>query len=95
MSRLGVGNSMSLHAIGLWKATVGAEAWEESVLKVDDGLAHFLVPTQQVVVIDGDLQVLVMGEEAGHLKGPGYTETKQDIQLCFYPTQTQIYNYYN
>ena len=81
---------MSLHAIGLWKATVRAEAREESVLQIDDGLAHFLVPTQQVEVIDGDLQILVMGEEAGHLKRPGFTETKQDIQLCFQPTQTKI-----
>lgn len=59
------------HAVSLRQATVGVVSGQEAVLQVDHGLADLLVTGQQVIVVDGDFQVFVLGQEAGHLVQPG------------------------
>lgn len=61
---------ISLHAVGLWQATVGIVSGQEAVLQVNHGLADLLVTGQEIVVIDGDFQVFVLGQETRHLKHP-------------------------
>lgn len=61
---------MSLHAVGLWQAAVGVISGQEAVLQVDHCLANLLVAAQEIVVIDRDFQVFVLGQETRHLKHP-------------------------
>lgn len=56
------------------KTTIGVVSGQEAVLQVDHRLANFLVASQQIVVVDGDLQVLVLWEETRHLEHPNDTE---------------------
>lgn len=58
-------------AVGLWQATVGVVSGQEAVLQVDHGLADLLVTGQQVIVVDRDFQVFILGQETGHLIQPG------------------------
>lgn len=44
-----------LRAVALRQATAGPVARQESVLQIDDCLAHFLISAQQVIVIDCNL----------------------------------------
>lgn len=61
---------MSLHAVGLWQAAVGVIARQEAVLQVNHCLADLLITAQEIVVINRDFQVLVLGQETRHLKHP-------------------------
>lgn len=71
MSSFCIMSSHDLHAVGLWEATIGPEARQESVLQVDDGLTYFLICGQEVVVVHRNLQVFVLWYEAGELEHPG------------------------
>lgn len=66
----------SLHAVGLWQATVGVVSGQQTILQVDHGLSDLLVPGQEIVVVDGDLQVLVLGQVACHLKHPEWEQSE-------------------
>lgn len=44
-----------LRAVGLRQATAGPVVRQESVLQIDDCLAHFFISAQQVIVIDCNL----------------------------------------
>lgn len=44
-----------LHTVSLWQATAGPETREESVLQINDCLAHFFIPGQHVIVIHTNL----------------------------------------
>lgn len=44
-----------VHAVGLWQAAAGPVARQESVLQIDDCLAHFFISAQQIIVIDCNL----------------------------------------
>lgn len=59
-----------VHAVGLWQATIGVVSRQEAVLQVDHSLADLLVTSQEIIVIDGDLQVFVLGQETRHLEHP-------------------------
>lgn len=61
---------MSLRAVSLWEAAVRIISRQQAVLQVNHRLANFLITSQEVIVIDRDLQVLVLGQETGHLKHP-------------------------
>lgn len=61
---------ISLHAVGLWQATVGVISGHEAVLQVNHCVADFVVTIQEIIVIDGDFQVFVLGQETRHLKHP-------------------------
>lgn len=67
-----------LHAVGLWKATVGVISGQEAVLQVNHCLADFVVTIQEIIVVDWDFQVFVLGQETRHLKHP--KQTKGSIQ---------------
>lgn len=58
------------HAVSLWQATAGPETGQQTVLQIDDGLADFFVPAQQVVVVHCDLQIFVLWQVAGQLEHP-------------------------
>lgn len=59
-----------LHAIRLRQSTVRTKTWEETILQVDHRLSDFLISSQQVVIIDRNLQVFVLWEETWELKHP-------------------------
>lgn len=41
-----------LHAVSLWKATVGVISGQEAVLQVNHCLADFVVTIQEIIVVD-------------------------------------------
>lgn len=62
---------MYVHTVSLWQATARPVTRQESVLQIDDCLAHFFISAEQVIVIHSNLQVLVLRDKAGQLKHPG------------------------
>lgn len=62
---------ISLHAVCLRQATIGVVSRQEAVLQVNHSLADLLITGQEIIVIDGDLQVFVLGQETRHLEHPG------------------------
>lgn len=69
---------ISLHAVSLRQATIGVVSRQEAVLQVNHSLADLLVTSQEIIVIDGDLQVFVLGQETRHLEHPEQTERVSD-----------------
>lgn len=69
-SDLTLPHGVSLRAICLRQATVGVISGQEAVLQVNHCLTNLLVAGQEIVVVDRDFQVLVLGQVTRHLKHP-------------------------
>lgn len=73
-----IGGGVCSHAVGLRQAAVGVVSGQETVLQVDHRLPDLLVAAQEVEVVHGDLQVLLLGHEACHLKHPVQSKRKEE-----------------
>ena len=65
---------MHLHAVGLGESTAGPELRQQPVLQVNDRLPNLFILGEEVIVIEGDLQVLLQRQSAGQLEHPARKE---------------------
>ena len=63
-------SALHLHAVGLGESAASPKLGQQPVLQVDNRLPDLFVFGEEVVVIEGNLQVLLQRQSAGQLEHP-------------------------
>ena len=66
-----------LRAVGLWETTDGSKLGQKPILKINNCLTNLVIFTNQVIIHDGDTQILMnwnVGRQFEHPK-----QTKQSV----------------